>query len=275
MNSRPDSQDSPLAHRQSALLRLATGIAAAHDEDAVCASVVDGLHDDALGYNFIGVFLVDPGSGQRVMRASVGWPGSHEDYRVLLLRGHATLPRVEAKEEEKPAEEEKSPQRVAREELLAELKSGTEITKVFVATVILSAVVAAVGLLRDNVAVIIGAMVIAPLLGPNMAMALAVTLGDLDLLKRSLRTQAVGVGIALAFAVLLGLLFPEFEKNREIGSRTGADVPDVAIALASGAAALMPALPIRRGLVGKSRRSQNCYAKHKCLRQSGRPCHRL
>jgi hypothetical protein len=92
MNSRPDSQDSPLAHRQSALLRLATGIAAAHDEDAVCASVVDGLHDDALGYNFIGVFLVDPGSGQRVMRASVGWPGSHEDYRVPPGRGLSERP---------------------------------------------------------------------------------------------------------------------------------------------------------------------------------------
>ena len=92
MNSSLESQDSPLAHRQSALLRLATGIAAAHDEDAVCASVVDGLHDDALGYNFIGVFLVDPGSGHRVMRASVGWPGNHEDYRVPPGRGLSERP---------------------------------------------------------------------------------------------------------------------------------------------------------------------------------------
>ncbi len=97
MTSSPGSQDSPLAHRQSALLRLSTGIAAAHDEDAVCASVVDGLHDDALGYNFIGVFLVDSDSGERVMRASVGWPGSHEDYRVQPGRGLSERPMLDGR----------------------------------------------------------------------------------------------------------------------------------------------------------------------------------
>ena len=54
------TDDSLQAHRQSALLRLSTGIAAAHDEDEVCLSVVYGLRDDALGYNFIGLFMVDP-----------------------------------------------------------------------------------------------------------------------------------------------------------------------------------------------------------------------
>ena len=97
MITSPGSQDSPLAHRQSALLRLSTGIAAAHDENAVCASVVDGLHDDALGYNFIGVFLVDPDSGERVMRASVGWPGSHEDYRVQPGRGLSERPMLDGR----------------------------------------------------------------------------------------------------------------------------------------------------------------------------------
>jgi len=97
MITSPDSHDSPLAHRQSALLRLATGIASAHGEDAVCASVVNGLHDDALGYDFIGVFLVDPSSGERVMRASIGWPGSHEDYRVPPGRGLSERPILDGK----------------------------------------------------------------------------------------------------------------------------------------------------------------------------------
>ena len=88
-------QDSPLAHRQSALLRLSTGIAAAHDEVSVCASVVAGLHDDALGYDFIGVFLVDPASDERVMRASIGWPGTHEDYRVPPGRGLSERPMLD------------------------------------------------------------------------------------------------------------------------------------------------------------------------------------
>jgi uncharacterized membrane protein len=49
---------------------------------------------------------------------------------------------------------------------------------VFVTMVVLSTIVAAIGLLKDSVAVIIGAMVIAPLLGPNVALALATALGD-------------------------------------------------------------------------------------------------
>jgi PAS domain S-box-containing protein len=62
-----------MARRQSALLRLSSAIAAARDEDEICRSVVGGLQDEALGYNFLGVFLIDPASGDRVLRASVGW----------------------------------------------------------------------------------------------------------------------------------------------------------------------------------------------------------
>jgi len=63
------------ARRQSALLRLSAGIAAALDEDAVCAAVVNGLRDEALGYDFLGVFLLDPATGDRELRASAGWAG--------------------------------------------------------------------------------------------------------------------------------------------------------------------------------------------------------
>lgn len=76
------NHDAGLARRQAALLRLTTGIAAAEDEAAVYQSVVRGLHDEALGYNFLGLFLLDPDSGDRVMQASVGWPDVPDDWRV-------------------------------------------------------------------------------------------------------------------------------------------------------------------------------------------------
>jgi PAS domain S-box-containing protein len=66
---------SQVARRQAALLRLSTGIAAAHTEGDVFRAVVDGLHDEALGYNFLGLFLLDRETGERVLEASVGWPG--------------------------------------------------------------------------------------------------------------------------------------------------------------------------------------------------------
>jgi len=49
---------------------------------------------------------------------------------------------------------------------------------------VLSSIVATVGLVRDSVAVVIGAMVIAPLLGPHIALAFAASLGDLKLAGR-------------------------------------------------------------------------------------------
>ena len=94
-----------LAHRQSALLRLSTRIAAAGDEDAVCRSVVDGLRDEALGYDFVAVLLVDEHTGDRVLRASVGWPeapgalrlgpGQGLSERVLQDGGLRYTPRVD------------------------------------------------------------------------------------------------------------------------------------------------------------------------------------
>jgi len=85
--------DGPLAHRQSALLRLSTQIAAARDEDDVCRSVVSGLNDPALGYDFIGLFLLDETSGDRVMRASVGWPEAPDGvYRVAPGQGLSERP---------------------------------------------------------------------------------------------------------------------------------------------------------------------------------------
>ena len=71
-----------VARRQAALLRLTTAIAAAHDEAEIYDAVVHGLHDEALGYNFLGVFLLDEESGDRVLQASIGWQDVPKEWRV-------------------------------------------------------------------------------------------------------------------------------------------------------------------------------------------------
>ena len=76
--------------RQSALLRLSTAIAKAHTEDEVCDSVVQGLNDPALGYDFLGIFLIDPDTGDRVLRASRGWEGANVGMRVPPGQGIST-----------------------------------------------------------------------------------------------------------------------------------------------------------------------------------------
>jgi len=73
--------------RQAALLRLSTAIAAAEGEDQICHAVVNGLQDPHIGYNFVGLFLVEEATGDRVMRASVGWSGLPDGFRVPASRG--------------------------------------------------------------------------------------------------------------------------------------------------------------------------------------------
>ncbi len=69
-------------HREAALLRLTTAIAAATDEAAIYRSMVEGLHDEAIGYDFLALFLLDPATGDRVLQASVGWDRIQPGFRV-------------------------------------------------------------------------------------------------------------------------------------------------------------------------------------------------
>jgi signal transduction histidine kinase/CheY-like chemotaxis protein len=78
--------------RQSALLRMSTRIAAARNETEVCEAVAEALRDEALGYHFVSVLLVDPHSGDRVLRASVGWVGVAAGYRIGPGRGLSERP---------------------------------------------------------------------------------------------------------------------------------------------------------------------------------------
>ncbi|MBI4543793.1 MAG: response regulator [Gemmatimonadetes bacterium] len=81
-----------LARRQEILLRLSTELAGALDEDQVCRCLVQGLHNEARGYDFLGVFLVDEHTGDRVLRASVGWADVPPDFRIPPGRGLTERP---------------------------------------------------------------------------------------------------------------------------------------------------------------------------------------
>ncbi len=91
---RPSRQprDGNLARRQSSLLRLSAAIASAQNEAEVCRAVVDGLHDEALGYAFLGVFLLETTTGDRVLRAAIGWADIPPDMRVPAGQGLSARP---------------------------------------------------------------------------------------------------------------------------------------------------------------------------------------
>ena len=76
------SNDRDGRRRQAALLRLGTAIASAGEEDEICHAVADGLYDEALGYDFVAVLLVDRTTGDRILVASRGRADAPEGLRV-------------------------------------------------------------------------------------------------------------------------------------------------------------------------------------------------
>lgn len=105
---------------------------------------------------------------------------------------------------------------LSREALLSELKTQGKLDGHFLMLVFLSTIVAAIGLIENNVAVIIGAMVIAPLLGPNLALSLSTTLGQVNGIINAARTLVVGVGFALLLSVLLSFVYPHIQLTPEL-----------------------------------------------------------
>lgn len=166
-----------------------------------------------------------------------------DEFRLILLPVEACVPRPPPEPDKTGADsldtrngKSQSALRISREELYAEVTDGAKTTHVFIAMVVLSSIVAAIGLMRDNVAVLIGAMVIAPLLGPHVALALATTLGDSALGKNALKTSLIGIFIAMVISIAAGMVLPFNPETPEILSRTQVALSDIALALASGAA---------------------------------------
>ena len=101
--------------------------------------------------------------------------------------------------------------------------------------IIFSAGIATLGLVLNSPAVIIGAMLISPLMGPILAAGLALATGDLVLGIRAAVSLVVSCLIAIAFAVLLVALLPFKELTNEIAGRTQPNTLDLFVALFSGA----------------------------------------
>ncbi|MBE0523770.1 MAG: TIGR00341 family protein [Methanosarcinales archaeon] len=170
-----------------------------------------------------------------------------EGYRIFLIQVEASLPRPAPSKEERHEGEEAQPEqktkqkksRISRVELYADIDATIKLSKIFVILALLSSVVAAVGILQDNVAVIIGAMVIAPLLGPNLALSLATTLGDVDLARSALKANTAGILAVLSFAAVIGYLLKFDPDIPQIISRTRVSLGDIIMALAAGSAAAL------------------------------------
>lgn len=159
---------------------------------------------------------------------------NQEGVHIIILPVEVALPKPTPQEQKK---EDKAA--ATREALYATVAKGARLDVNFISLVVLSTIVAVLGLIEDNVAVVIGAMVIAPLLGPNLALALGTALGDISLMKQSLLTNIAGMTLALLMSIFIGILLPIDLNSAELMARTDVGMDSVALALASGAAATL------------------------------------
>ena len=149
---------------------------------------------------------------------------------------------IEAQLNEPP--KEKSAESALREEIYQDVEAGTKIDSNFLILTALSAIVAALGMHADSVAVVIGAMVIAPLLGPLLAFSFASSIGDTQLMLKAGRSAGVGLSLGFATAFLIGFIVDIDLTSPELHDRTIVGLDSVVLALASGGAA---ALSVARG----------------------------
>ncbi len=175
------------------------------DDWAEKESVIDRWDEQLNDEKVLVRMLVDASDVEQLVDKLVDQFSEVTGFRVMLLPVEATLPRPPEKEtSNKDGEPKPSAERLNREELFNLVSEGANLSSIFIAQVLIATVVAAIGLLRDDTAIIIGAMVIAPLLGPNMALSLATTLGDQALALRSLKANAVGLSIAFTASLIIG-----------------------------------------------------------------------
>ncbi|WP_412069913.1 TIGR00341 family protein [Rubrivirga sp. IMCC43871] len=116
----------------------------------------------------------------------------------------------------------------------AEAATDTDVP--FFAVLLLSGAIATLGLVLDSTAVVIGAMLVAPLLGPLLGLSLALAVGDGRLFVQTAAAVLLGAAGIVGLAALLTLLLPFQTVTAEIASRTRPTTLDLAIAVFSGLA---------------------------------------
>jgi len=163
---------------------------------------------------------------------------NEKDKPTIVINDHpeqAHIERLKEKLRYKQALRENS-RKIDHKHVRLNIQADALPTKTYFIMNALAAVIAGYGLLADSAAVVIGAMLVAMMLGPISGIALAFIDNRWILLQTALKTLALGVVMIFSIGVVLGLINFNMPLTSEILSRTQPTVIDLMIALAGGAA---------------------------------------
>jgi uncharacterized hydrophobic protein (TIGR00271 family) len=122
-------------------------------------------------------------------------------------------------------------------DLFSALREDAKTNGIYLALMVLSTMLATVGLYLNSASVVIGAMLLAPLMTPLVSLAMGLLRYDTELLKNSLNKTLIGIVIALMASALITLLFPHKPVTAEMEGRLNPTLLDLAVAVISGIAA--------------------------------------
>ena len=121
-----------------------------------------------------------------------------------------------------------------QEEMVLNADESSDFDTDYVMLIMISILIATFGLLLNSAAVIIGAMLVAPLMSPIVAFSTGMITGRLDLLRKSFLTLAGGVLMALGTSMAVGMLIPSDTATPEMLSRGAPGILDAGVAFVSG-----------------------------------------
>lgn len=125
------------------------------------------------------------------------------------------------------------------DEVVANISRGVEFRGMNLWVLIFATMIASLGLNVNSAAVIIGAMLISPIMGPIMGVGLALGINDFDLFKRSVRNLVLMFSVAIVTSTLYFLVSPLSANSSELLARTVPTTYDVLIALFGGLAGIV------------------------------------
>ena len=128
---------------------------------------------------------------------------------------------------------------ISQDEAENAIREGVTFRGTNILILILAIFIASLGLNTNSTAVIIGAMLISPLMGPIIGIGLGVGIQDFELIKRSLRNLVMATGFSVLTSTLYFLISPVSEGHSELLARTSPTIYDVLIGLFGGGAGII------------------------------------
>jgi APA family basic amino acid/polyamine antiporter len=200
--------------------------------------VVSGILEEAKGYDLMLLGASEESLFDRFLFGTVPERIAQKSpVPVMIAKRHSPLPRFWLRRvwntvygffPTLEAEERSAVYRQVREDAKVDID--------FFVMISLAAIIATLGLLLNSPAVIIGGMLVAPLMSPIIGIALAISLGNIRLLRDAVESTIKGIFLAVVIALFLASISPLTGVNEEILARTRPNLLDLVVALASGAA---------------------------------------